>query len=288
MASDKLSRESHEILGQSPRLSANHLHVRVREKRFASGHAVLGNLEFIVHDTEFVSLLGPSGCGKTTLLRLIAGLDQDYEGEISVGGIVVRGPDPGRGVVFQESRLLPWMTVAQNVGFALPGGLTKIDRADRVLRILRTVRLSDAASAWPFQLSGGMEKRVALARALVSLPSILLMDEPFSALDPLARYALQDEVSRLHSESRLTTLLVTHDVDEAIHLSDRVLLISGEPASLAAEIIVPIPRPRSRTSTEALVLQQKIMDLMLSANHVAAASGVSSSPVSSFNPQETQ
>jgi ABC-type nitrate/sulfonate/bicarbonate transport system ATPase subunit len=124
-----------------------------------------------------------------------------------------------------------------------------------------------------------MEKRVALARALVSLPSILLMDRPFSALDPLARYALQDEVSRIHSESRLTTLLVTHDVDEAVHLSDRILLMSGEPATLAAEILVPIPRPRSRSSTEALALQLKVMDLMLSANRAAAGSSNVFSPV---------
>jgi ABC-type nitrate/sulfonate/bicarbonate transport system ATPase subunit len=133
------------------------------------------------------------------------------------------------------------------------------------------VKLTSAARALPYQLSGGMEKRVALARALVNLPSILLMDEPFSAVDPSARYALQDEVARIHVSGLLTTIMVTHDVDEAVHLSDRVLILTGRPARVGAEVRVDLPRPRSRTSTAAIALQQKLLDLMLAGDQTGAS-----------------
>jgi ABC-type nitrate/sulfonate/bicarbonate transport system ATPase subunit len=158
------------------------------------------------------------------------------------------------------------MTVEQNVAFALPEGLPRDVRASRVSDILEKVGLKAVAKVWPFQLSGGMEKRVALARALVNLPAILLMDEPFSALDPLNRFGLQDEVARIHAKEKLTTLLVTHDIDEAVYLSDRILVISGEPAAICAEFLVNNPRPRTRGSREMLSLQAEVFALMLAAN----------------------
>ncbi|MFM8274775.1 MAG: ABC transporter ATP-binding protein [Gemmata sp.] len=241
------------------------LRVAVRRKAYAGGPAVLGGLEFTVDRGEFVTLLGSSGCGKTTLLRLIAGLDTDYDGEITVAGVPVRGPGPDRGVVFQESRLLPWLTAEQNVAFALPAGVPRAERARRVAQILELVHLSAAARAWPHQLSGGMEKRVALARGLVNLPAVLLLDEPLAAVDLSVRFALQEEVARVHDRERLTTLLVTHDVDEAVHLSDRVLVVGGRPARVTEEVRIDLPRPRSRSAAAVLALRQSVAELVLEA-----------------------
>ena len=241
------------------------LDVNIRMKAYPRDVAIIQNLEFTLTKGEFVSLVGPSGCGKTTLLRLIAGLDAAYEGEIKTDGELVRSPGPDRGVVFQESRLLPWLSVEQNVAFALPPTISQVERTQRVTHVLELVGLKRSARAWPYQLSGGMAKRVALARALVNLPKVLLLDEPLSGVDPFVRFGLEDEIARLHFCEGLTTLLVTHDVDEAVYLSDRVLVLGGSPSRILEEFQIELARSRSRTSTGAIAYRQRIIDRLLAA-----------------------
>jgi ABC-type nitrate/sulfonate/bicarbonate transport system ATPase subunit len=224
---------------------------------------VLDDLHFEVARGEFVSLLGPSGSGKTTLLRTIVGLDRDYIGQIALDGTPLEGPGPDRGIVFQESRLLPWLTVGRNVAFALPNEIGLREKVERIGHALRLVGLADFENAWPYQLSGGMEKRVALARALVNVPSLLLLDEPFGALDTFARYALQDEMARVHAEEGVTTVLVTHDVDEAVYLSDRVLVLTASPATIQTSFAISLPRPRLRASEAFARLRTEILGKLL-------------------------
>jgi sulfonate transport system ATP-binding protein len=211
-------------------------------------NVVFSGLRFNVHQGEFVAILGPSGCGKTTLLRMIAGLDTEYDGAVLVNGKPVTGPDADRGLMFQESRLLPWLKVWRNVAFALPSEMTKSRKREIVTEALRFLGLDGHQDAWPSQLSGGMAKRVALARAIVNVPSLLLLDEPFTALDSPTKYALHDEIRRIHqSRERMTTVLVTHDVDEAVYLSDRILVLSPTAAHIVTEFPVDLEHPRKRT-----------------------------------------
>lgn len=224
---------------------------------------VLENLRFDVSRREIVSFLGPSGCGKTTLLRLIAGLDLAYDGRISVDGALVRGPGARVGVVFQEARLLPWLNVARNIAFALPNRTPRAVRERRIDEVIELVGLAGSRRSWPGELSGGMEKRVGLARALANPPQVLLMDEPFSALDVVSKFDLHDKVAEAHERARLTTVLVTHDIDEAIYLSDRIALLSASPATIVKEYRVSSARPRSRTSDEATALKAQIVNDIL-------------------------
>ena len=228
-----------------------HLSIHLPRKNFfVNGTTVhvLANLRLEVRRGEFVSLLGPSGCGKTTLLRLIAGLERADKGHISLDGHAISGPGPDRGIVFQESRLFPWMTVERNVGFALPAGTSGQDTQRLVNHALELVGLSQFREAWPYQLSGGMEKRVALARALVNVPNLLLLDEPYSALDTFAKFALQAELAQIHERERMTSILVTHDLDEAVYLSDRIVVLSPAPATIRNIHLISLSRPRDRTS----------------------------------------
>lgn len=226
--------------------------ISVIEKSFSIDgrrEPVLRDISIDVQEDEFVTFLGPSGCGKTTLLRLIAGLDEDFEGVIKVGGKPIDGPGKDRGLVFQESRLFPWMRVETNVRFAISDNVN--DREDRVSETLEDVELSSYRRAWPSQLSGGMEKRVALARALVNQPQLLLLDEPFSALDEPTKYRLQNQLAALRVRGKAqATILVTHDVDEAVYLSDRVFILSTKPAHIAASHCIDLPFPRDRRSSE--------------------------------------
>jgi sulfonate transport system ATP-binding protein len=225
--------------------------VDVQRKEFqgSSGvNIVFSGLRFDVREGEFAAILGPSGCGKTTLLRMIAGLDTNYQGVIAVNGRLVTGPDPDRGMVFQESRLLPWLNVWQNVVFALPSTTRKKHKRQIAADALRFLGLTSHENAWPSQLSGGMAKRVALARAIVNLPSLLLLDEPFTALDSPTKYTLHDEIRHINqTRERRTTVLVTHDVDEAVYLSDRILVLSPKAAHVLTEIPVALEHPRKRT-----------------------------------------
>ncbi len=213
---------------------------------------VLDDVSFDVEAGEFVSVMGRSGVGKTTLLRVLAGLLGPSDGaEVRFRGQPVVGPPDGVSLVFQDytSSLLPWRTVAKNVALPLEGHVAKAELQARVAETLRLVGLADRADARPFELSGGMQQRVQLARALAPQPSVLLMDEPFGALDALTKADLEDELLALVAATGTTVVFVTHDIDEAIYLSDRVLVLDGAPARLVGEVEVDCPRPRTQIET---------------------------------------
>jgi sulfonate transport system ATP-binding protein len=210
---------------------------------------VLHDLSLEVGRSEIVSLIGPSGCGKSTLLRIIAGLERGDAGKVEIDGRERTGPDRAVGFMFQEPRLLPWLTVRDNIALGLPRAARR-DADGLVGRLLAQVQLDGAARLWPRQLSGGMAQRVALARCLAIEPSVVLLDEPFSAVDALTRMALQDLLLAIGRRTGLTMLLVTHDLDEAIYLSDRVVVMTGRPAVLTEAISVALPRPRDRRAPE--------------------------------------
>jgi sulfonate transport system ATP-binding protein len=196
---------------------------------------------------EIVAIIGGSGCGKSTLLRAIAGLDRATSGTVMLDGAAITAPHAKIGIIFQEPRLLPWLSVADNIGFGL-SDLPAETRREKVARALARVGLADKADAWPRELSGGQAQRVAIARALVPQPEVLLLDEPFSALDAFTRRDLQDHLLDLWTDTRPTLVLVTHDVDEAVVLADRVLVMRPRPGRLFEEIKVNLTRPRERNS----------------------------------------
>jgi len=211
----------------------------------------LEHVQLRVEAREFVCVLGPSGCGKSTLLNLVAGFERPTSGRVVFDGQEVSGPGPDRGVVFQEHTLFPWLTAAGNIEFGLRNlGVSPGERRAIVRRSLALVGLEGFAEARPYQLSGGMRQRVALARVLAMEPKALLLDEPFGALDALARTRLQDELIRIWETDRRTVVFVTHNVDEAAYLADRVVLMGPAPRSIRGEIRVALPRPRDRTSPD--------------------------------------
>jgi len=196
---------------------------------------------------EFVAIVGPSGCGKTTLLRLAAGLDHPTTGSVSVGGRPVTGPGPDRAVVFQQFALLPWKTVRQNIGFGLKcRGMSEAEARPIVDRYLSTMRLEGHGNSYPHQLSGGMQQRVAIARSFILEPEVLLMDEPFGALDAQTRIEMQEELIRLTANQRRTVLFVTHSVEEAIYLADRVVVMAGLPGFVCADVDITALRHSER------------------------------------------
>jgi NitT/TauT family transport system ATP-binding protein len=221
---------------------------------------VLDAIDLAVDPGEFVALLGPSGCGKSTLLRLVAGLEPPRAGRIVVDEREIDGPDPSRILMFQDPTLYPWRNVRQNVGLGLETrGLSRV-RSQRVDDMLRQVGLDGFDNAWPHQLSGGMAQRVALARALVNEPSVLLLDEPLANLDSMTRLAMQAELIALWQRRRFTAFLVTHDVEEALYLSGRVLVLSRRPARILAEIVVELAYPRHRGSPRFTALRQRVLE----------------------------
>jgi sulfonate transport system ATP-binding protein len=232
----------------------------IRELRKRYGDLpVLAGIDLEVAPSEIVAVVGPSGCGKSTLLRLAAGLDTHYRGEIRVGDELVCGPHPSIGLVFQEPRLFPWLTVAENVAFGLRG---RPDAALSVRAALAAVDLTAFAHALPKELSGGMAQRVALARSLVTEPQVLLLDEPFSALDAFTRMRLQDHLLAAWARYRPTLVLVTHELDEAIYLADRVVIFGERPGRVVDVIPVAPERPRDRRDPSLAALRVALLEAL--------------------------
>ena len=216
-------------------------------KTYSDGTRALSAIDLAVAPSEIVALVGGSGCGKTTLLRLIAGLDRPSDGTIRLADEPITEPHPGVGLVFQEPRLLPWLSVDDNVGFGL-AHLSKAEQRERTSHALAKVGLAAQGGRWPKDLSGGQQQRVAIARAFVAEPRLLLLDEPFSALDAFTRASLHEHLLTLWEESRPMVVLVTHDVAEAVTLADRVLVMRPRPGRIDDEIAVTAARPRDRSS----------------------------------------
>ncbi|MFM7602847.1 MAG: ABC transporter ATP-binding protein [Pseudanabaena sp.] len=223
-------------------------------QRTSKDYVALANINFDIAPNTFVSIIGPSGCGKSTLLNLIAGLTSPSSGAILINGEEVYAPGPDRGVVFQNYALMPWLTVAENLHFAIETVYPKMSLADRKSRVyeyIELVGLKGAEKKHPHELSGGMKQRVGIARALAIDPQILLMDEPFGALDALTRGFLQDEVARIWEQKRKTVVMITHSIEEALLLSDKIVMMKRGPAAGIDEILnVPFPRPRSRENLD--------------------------------------
>ncbi len=216
------------------------------------------NLE--IEDNEFICFIGPSGCGKTTLLRIVAGLEEATEGTVTLDGDPIKGPGPERGMVFQEYSLFPWRTVIDNIVFGLElKGIPVAERLIQGRQYLKMVGLERFETRYPHELSGGMKQRVAIARALVNRPKALLMDEPFGALDAQTRNIMQSELLRIWQEERKTVVFVTHSVDEAIYLADRIVIMSARPGRIKDIIEIPLTRPRNRTSSAVNVIRDRIL-----------------------------
>jgi sulfonate transport system ATP-binding protein len=232
-------------------LALNHI-----GKTYPNGVHALGGVSLEVELGEIVAVIGGSGCGKSTLLRAIAGLDPASEGTVILDGERIGAPHEKIGIIFQEPRLLPWLKVADNVGFGLNG---RPKAVERVAVARRRVGLTDKASVWPRELSGGQAQRVAIARALVPRPEVLLLDEPFSALDAFTRTDLQDHLLDLWADAKPTLIVVTHDVDEAIVLADRIMVMCPRPGRIFDEIGVDLPRPRDRQSAAFDFVKRRVL-----------------------------
>ena len=245
---------------------AAHISVQNLSKRFgenADAVAALQDINLEIAHGEFVCLLGPSGCGKSTLLNLIAGFIAPSAGSVRVDGREVTQPGPDRGMVFQEYALFPWMTVEQNIGFGLAiKGLARADIAARVGQLLGLLKLTEFRQRFPKDLSGGMRQRVAIARVLALDSPILLMDEPFGALDALTRRTLQDELLRVWSELRRTVVFVTHSIEEAIYLADRVVVMTYRPGTIKRDQHVALARPRDPAANDFNALKRELATLV--------------------------
>lgn len=261
-----------------PRENRSMIEVKEVSKSFPQNQqeenlSILNRISLTIEEKEFVSLAGPSGCGKSTLLRILAGLLKPDSGQVLVEQRPVEGPESSRCMVFQDYVLFPWMTVWNNIALGLK--VKKYSREEikrKVSWAIELVRLQGFEKSYPHQLSGGMKQRVAIARALVMNPEILLMDEPFGALDSFTRMKLQDELVDLCKRKDFTTVFVTHDCDEAVYLSDKVVVFSGSPATVKDTIEIDLPRPRDRTSAEFLAYRNRVLQLVQE-NGQAAAKG---------------
>lgn len=246
---------------------------------------MLDDVSLTVQAGEILAILGTSGCGKSTLLRIAGGLDTPSSGSVTIDGTPVRGIDPRCAVGFQEPRLLPWRTVAANVALGLPEGTPRAAGQARVAELLELVGLADFAEHRPREISGGMAQRTSLARALARNPGVLLLDEPFGALDALTRLKMQDLLLDVHQAAPTTILLVTHDVDEALQLADRIILLGRAERSSAAdirqELVVPGARPRDRGSAELAELRAELLDGLGIDRHSGAVTAPAATPSTS-------
>lgn len=234
--------------------------ISINEKAFGNEGrktAVLKDIRLSIAPGEFLTVIGPSGCGKSTLLKIIAGLDTDYSGSVTINGRNVTGPGIQQGFIFQEHRLFPWLTVKQNIA----ADLNVKDPAIRkkVEGLIEIVRLQGAENAYPRELSGGMSQRVAIARALLREPEVLLLDEPFGALDAFTRKHLQDVLLDIWREKKTTMVLVTHDIDESVYLGDQLAILKAKPGRLHSVMPIQLPRPRSRTGADFQAIRQKVL-----------------------------
>jgi NitT/TauT family transport system ATP-binding protein len=228
-------------------IEAAHVTAGYDNRRAHTRLIALRDVSLQVRRGEFLAIVGPSGCGKTTFINLIAGFVKPIEGSVRVRGSEVTGPGADRAMVFQDYALLPWRTVERNIRFAMEnrrGHVPKSEQADRVARALELVGLTGFEKSYPHELSGGMRQRVGIARALVTEPEILLMDEPFGAVDAMTREAMQAELEKIIAETRQTVVFITHSIDEAILLADRIVVISKRPGTIREVIDVDLPRPR--------------------------------------------
>jgi ABC-type nitrate/sulfonate/bicarbonate transport system ATPase subunit len=239
------------------------IEIRGVTKRYESEDATQGlaveNVSLTIEDNEFVTLVGRSGCGKTTLLNVIAGLVEPTAGEVLVNGRRVTGPGGGKGMVFQQHALFPWLTAIQNVEFGCKSrGVPPGERRGSAAQLIELVGLRGSEEKYPGELSGGMQQRVAIARALALDPEILLMDEPFGALDELTRIEMQGELLRVWSTRKKTVVFVTHSITEALMLSDRIVVLSARPGRIRQECAIDLPRPRERTNPRVIALYEDI------------------------------
>jgi ABC-type nitrate/sulfonate/bicarbonate transport system ATPase subunit len=239
-------------------------HVRKQFKVKSEVLPVLEDLTLSIQPGEFLAIVGASGCGKSTLLRLLVGLDRDYQGEIKVGGAVVTGTSLDRGIVFQEHRLFPWLTLEQNVGLGLQNSTWSDEKKKKAIHEhIELVGLRGFETAYPHQLSGGMAQRAAIARGLVNQPSILLLDEPFGALDALTRTRLQQELQNIWQREKITMVLVTHDVDEAVYLGDRVVVMQPRPGRIKKVFAIDVAHPRDRSDPALKALTEQVRSQIL-------------------------
>ncbi|MGD1060064.1 MAG: ABC transporter ATP-binding protein [Methanomassiliicoccales archaeon] len=242
-------------------LSILHLSKTFTKGKHEEGLIAIDDFNLEVEEGEFICILGPSGCGKTTLLRIVAGLDHQTSGEILLNGDEIAGPGSDRGMVFQEFGLFPWRTVRKNVEFGLE--LRKVPSEQRRTissKYIELVGLKGFEDAHPYALSGGMKQRVGIARALANDPALLLMDEPFGALDAQTRNTMQKELLRIWKETKKTVLFVTHSVDEACYLADRIVVMTARPGTIKGVFPIPFPRPRDRASVEFATLRKTILE----------------------------
>jgi len=234
-------------------------------KNFKTIHGevvALDGIDATIQSGEFVSIVGPSGCGKSTLLRLIVGLDVPSFGTISLDDQPITGPSYERGLVFQDPTLFPWLNVYNNVASGLVARKVYNEKKNDIAEFIKLVGLSGFEKSYPHQLSGGMAQRVALARALLNRPKVLLMDEPLGALDAFTRMQMQDEILRIWVERQTTMILITHDVDEAIYMSDRIIVMSPRPGKIQQILPVEISRPRARNTYDFIRLRSKLLELL--------------------------
>ncbi|NRP75318.1 Aliphatic sulfonates import ATP-binding protein SsuB [Ensifer psoraleae] len=244
--------------------NSDHLRIREVTREFNVNGEKLTALDSVslnIAEGEFVTIVGASGCGKSTLLRLAAGLDTAHAGRIAHDGNLVTGPSLDRGMVFQEPRLFPWLTVERNVALGLENsGLAKREKKRLVEEHLELVGLSGFAKAYPHQLSGGMAQRAGIARGLVNRPNVLFLDEPFGALDAITKTRMQDELQEIWARERITMVLVTHDVEEAVYLGDRVVIMSPRPGRIRDIVPVNLRRPRERISAGLAKIRTRVLE----------------------------
>lgn len=258
-------------MSQAGTIDIKHLHKQYEVK--GKPLKVLDNINLSIKPGEFVSIVGSSGCGKSTLLRLLIGLESGYDGQLLLDGKPIKGTSLDRGIVFQDHRLFPWLTVEQNVGLGLlnaPG--TQAAKDKTVQEHIALVGLKGFEKAYPYQLSGGMSQRAAIARALVNRPEVLLLDEPFGALDALTRTRLQQELQRIWQAEGITAVLVTHDVEEAVYLGDRIVIMEPRPGRIKRIVEVSLARPRDRASIDFTAVKDDVLaEFRHEINHATVA-----------------